>query len=111
MGWVSFSIPMVAWRVSFLVLGIVFDTCDCGVSTLLRAWVSFSIPVLAWRVSFLMLGMIFNTRVGIRVRSSCGVGIVFDTCIYGVSALLSARVSFSIPGKKVAVSGTSGGTH
>ena len=58
-----------------------------------------------------MLGMIFNTRGGVGVRSSCGVGIVFDTCICGVSALLNAWVSFSIPGKKVAVSGTSGGTH
>ena len=44
-----------------------------------------------------MLGMIFNIRVGIRVRSSCVLGIVFDTCIYGESALLSAWVSFSIP--------------
>ena len=51
--WVSFSIPMTAWGgyylcvfVPFLLLGIVFDTCEVG------------------GFSPYMLGMIFNTREG-----------------------------------------------
>ena len=41
-----------------------------------------------------MLGMIFNTCGGMGVRSSCGVGIVFDTygCVEGV--LLGAGYDF-----------------
>ena len=37
--------------------------------------------------------MIFNTRVGVRVRSSCGVGIVFDTrvCVGG-GVLFGCRI-------------------
>ena len=58
---------------SLLLLGIVFDTCVCvelpfvGLLLPFECRVSFSIPVLAW------------------VRSSCVMGIVFDTYEYGYS--------------------------